>query len=307
MSKNFILGSGLTGLLAKFAFPKYSIIPFGRSRFYGPTINLGGTIIPLGDNNIVRNEKADVAIRELGFNTTYEYYPTAISYSGELTFNKRLWSQIIVDKLYTNDPHPFAAKLLSDDSSSYQITALELYNNLLTRYRSDVVEASKRKVDRITKDEIIFNDGSRTEYDKILNTIPLDALLDLMNVPHQLKSADYHVYLMATKSFNLEGAKRCFIGDLTIPFWKVNIINPEIYQFYSNGEVGGADAVFRLLTGGSYKHLADTIVRKAFPLGPPPLNITEDLKSQNIICVGQLARWDYFADITTSIIDLTRV
>ena len=89
----------MAGLLAKFVHPSYTIIPFGKSRFYAPTVKLGDAAIPIGDNNIVRNEEVDDVIKEMGFEPSFSYYPTAISYSGELTFNKRWWAQIVTDKI----------------------------------------------------------------------------------------------------------------------------------------------------------------------------------------------------------------
>jgi hypothetical protein len=152
---------------------------------------------------------------------------------------------------------------------------------------------------RIEDHKIITSKGV-IPYDRMVSTIPLNALLKIVGIGHFLEAKDYHVFLVATDAFDLEGAKRCFIGDQAIPFWKVNVIDKELYQFFSNGFVEGADVVFSLLTKKRFKVVADTVVKNAFPLGAPPTGIYEELGKLNIACVGSNARWDYFSDISTS-------
>ena len=280
------------GLLARHILgSSYKILPFKKSRYYSHKI-------PIADNEIVTSEGAQSVLKNLHLPTEAQFFPTAISYSGQLMFNKFVWAQVIVDRLYSE--HHFAAQLLGQDVTAYKISAKQLYDVLVSEYVHEFQDHIDTEVLEIRNNTIKTTKGE-IEYDNIVSTIPLDALLKIMGIKHFLEAKDYHVFLVATDAFDLESAKRCYIGDLSIPFWKVNTLDRELYQFFANGYVENADVVFSLMTKRRFRVLADTVVKNAFPLGMPPTTIYDKLKEHNITCIGSNARWDYFSDISTSI------
>lgn len=293
---NFILGSGVIGLIARHILgDKYTLIPYKKSRYYSFDV-------PTADNDIQYNEQTADLISSLHALTKKVYFPTAISLNGELFFNKEIWIDTVVSKVYGKDPHPLAAKIMSADIDAHTFTARDLYKTLIEKYAKDISSGLNKIVDSIsTSKRTITINGNTIDYEKIVSTIPLYELLKLAKIRSNLPSADYHLFLVMTDMFNLEGARRCFIGDLSIPFWKVNVFSNNVYQFFSNGEVEGAEAVFALLTKDRFKIAAGTSIEKAFPKGPPPTALLDRLKSNNIECVGNNARWDYFYDIGTSL------
>jgi hypothetical protein len=287
----FILGSGLVGLAARHILgPSYKIIPFKKSRFFSYDI-------PLADNTIVHHDSVEEFLKSLRVPTSARYFSSAISFSGQLMFNKNIWIETVISKIY-HEPPPLASKLLSAEYSVFHYTAKQLHDWLLAEYADEIKTNKDNKVDLIEEGAIVIN-GDKVDCDRIISTIPLNALLGLLRKDHDLPSADYNVFLVATNAFDLEGAERCFIGDQAIPFWKVNVISSNVYQFFANEVVETAEVVFALLTGNKFNIMAQTVMPEAFPLGIPPTGMLEDLEQMNITCVGSNARWDYFYDVST--------
>lgn len=293
MSK-FILGSGIIGLIARHILgDEYAVIPFKKSRYYSFPL-------PVADNDITHCDATREILTSLHIPEIKAYFPTAVSMAGGLFFNKSVWVDPVVDKMYGGDTHPLAAQLLSKDADAYPMIASKLYGALLEKYSDEITKRVNDEVTLISKNKIVLN-GEAHSYDKIISTIPLNALLSLTKLRGFLNSKDYHVFLVATDQFNLEGAKRCYIADAAIPFWKVNVIDDRTYQFFANGVTEGADIIFSMLTKGRFKTIASTTIKEAFPCGPPQIELLNRLKEDNIECVGSNARWDYFCDIATSI------
>jgi len=295
----FILGSGIIGLLSRHILGSdYRLIPFNKSRYYSYEV-------PIADDTITYSDQTSDVISGLNLVETHRYFPTAISISGQLVFNKEVWSQTVVDKLYRNDPHPLAAALLSKDINVHDTSAKRLFETLLAAY-SDEIMANKDAVVSSIGDHTIVIDGQKYEVDQIVSTIPLNALLEFIGIGYNFKSHDYHVSLVASDAFDLEGAQRVFIADPSIPFWKVNVLGREMYQFFSNGYVENSEAIFALMAKNRFRVMAETTVKEAFPLGEPPRELLSKLENMGIKCVGSNARWDYFFDISTSINSLLK-
>jgi hypothetical protein len=290
----FILGSGVVGLLARHILGSdYKLIPFKKSRFYSHEV-------PLADNTIVKSDQASDILSSLKLTNTSRYFPTAVSIGGQLAFNKEIWSRTVVDKLYADDPHPVAATLLAKDIDVYDASVVNLYESLLIEYSDEIMANKDSSVSFIGNHSIVI-DGTKHEASDIISTIPLNALLELVRLGHDLKSHDYHIFLVASDVFNLEGARRVFIADIPIPFWKVNILGREAFQFFSNGYIENADIIFGMMSQNRFRILDSTSVKEAFPLGPPPFALLDKLGEMGIRCIGSNARWDYFHDISTSI------
>jgi hypothetical protein len=228
------------------------------------------------------------------------FFPSAVSLNGQLLFNKHLWVNSIVEKIYQDDQHPMAAELLSADIEAHTTSIRELYGHLMEKYAQDIKSGLSRAVNSISNHKITIDD-QKIEYDKIINTIPLDAFLSITKLRLPLQADDYHVFLVATDAFDLEGAKRCFIGDMAIPFWKVNVVNRNLFQFFANGPVEGAEQIFSLLTKDRYKLIGATSVENAFPKGAPPHELLNKLEADDITCVGSNARWDYFHNVSAAL------
>jgi len=279
--------------------PEYKLIPFKKSRYYSYPI-------PIADDTIVKTGQTIDVLSSLGMPTAYRYHSVAISIAGQLLFNKEAWAQPLVDRLYRDDPHPLASALLAKESDVHNISIKELYESLLARYGDEIISNKDTVVSELG-DHFIVIDGQRHDAYKMICTIPLNASLKLAGVKHDLQSHDYHVSLVASDSFNLEGAERVFIADMSIPFWKVNVLGREAFQFFSNGYVENVEAIFALMTKNRYRMLATTSVPEAFPLGPPPMGILQKLNDMGIVCVGSNARWDYFYDVSTSLNSILNV
>jgi hypothetical protein len=289
---DIILGSGLNGLLAHLILGEQSkFIAYKKSRFFSHQI-------PISDNHIEASEDGPRLATLIGLPLRKKYFPVAVSYRGELIFNKRTWASTIVDKVFQS--HPAAYNMLCRDFNVYELTAKSLYDLLISKYQDEILK-SPPQIIRILDKRVITSDGTEISYDRIISTIPLNALLELVGDDSVLKSLDYHVFLMATDVFNLEGAQRCYIGDVAIPFWKVNVLNNNLYQFFANSEVSNAEKVFSLLAKDRFRIISNTIIKEAFPDGAPPIEIIKKLESKSIFCIGSNARWDYFFDIASSI------
>jgi hypothetical protein len=298
---NVVLGSGLIGLLARHMLgPSYKLIPFKKSRYYSHDI-------PVADTSIPYDEHTAHVLNALRLPNKSKFFPVAISYSGDLTFNKRIWAQTITDKAYKYaTPHPFATTLFASDIDVHETTAKTLYDVLLDMYIDEIKSNRNIDVVSINKNTIETNNEDII-FDKLVSTIPLNALLKLCDFEDTLASADYHVFLVATDMFDLEGARRCYIGDGAIPFWKVNVLDREVFQFFSNGFVEGAETTFAMMTQKRFRILGDTVVKEAFPLGEPPTHTYKMLEELNIVPVGSNARWDYFYDVSTCIKTLSKL
>ena len=81
----------------------------------------------------------------------------------------------------------------------------------------------------------------------------------------------------------------------------------EVFQFFSNGFVEGAETVFAMMTQKRFRILGDTVVKEAFPLGEPPTHMYAMLEKLNITPIGSNARWDYFYDVSTCIKTLSKL
>ena len=289
----FVLGSGINGLIARHVLgPSYKIIPFKKSRYYSFNI-------PTADAEIKRTDETTKLLDDLAINAIPLYFPVAVSLGGELLFNKKAWIGPVIDKIYGDNPHPLASHLLCNEGSAF-IAAKFLHDLLLDKYSDEIKRNINTVVSSIKDHYIVINDKP-TQYDSIISTIPLNALMNICGMQADLESSDYYLFLINTNFFNLEGAQRVFIGDKQIPFWKVNMIGDGLYQFFSNESVPFAEELFSRMTKNRYKIIAETSIKEAFPLGAPPAGILSRLEEDGITCIGSNARWDYFYDIATSI------
>ena len=301
---NFILGSGITGLLAKFILgDNWQLIPFGRSRFYS-------FVPPMADNHVVCHDDVEDVIRKLGFNPTFERLLRATSYSGQLLFGDATFvKDIYLDKLFHQNPHPAAKLLFRHELNIYRYaTATEVYGLLQRMYKSAIDQAIQQygTMSKIsTLDRTITTQNGSYTYSKIVSTIPLDALMEYVGTPMQLPSIDAWYYHVTTPSLNLEGARQVFVADAAFDFYKVDKLLNNQYVFHCKCDLGNPIAYLGAFLNNRLSIENASQIKKAYPIGSPP-NLNS-IEQANIFPVGSHAQWDYFMDVSSSIRRLTRL
>jgi hypothetical protein len=295
---NFILGSGITGLLAKSILGEnWQLIPFGRSRFY--SFNP-----PTADNFIVAHDSIDPIIREFTAIPKTDRLFRASSYGGQLLFADASFAKdAYISKLFGDNIHPAAKMLLRLELNVYKhVTATEIYSSLQTRYKLEIDKARQQygTVSKISyQDHTIQTSTGTYEYNKIISTIPLDALLDFIGETHSLPAVDVWYYHIATPALNFEGAQQVFVADTAFDFFKVDRVSGDQYVFHCRCDLGNPMSYLGAFTNSRLDVINATNMQKAFPVGTPPkLN---DLEKVGIYPVGQHGQWDYFMDVGASI------
>lgn len=293
----FILGSGITGLLARAILgPEWKLIPFGRSRFYS-------FVPPLADNHLVFHKDIDEIILELGFKPSTNLLMRAISYGGQLIFSDESFvKSLYLTKLFGDSPHPAGNLLLRNELNVYNVSATDLYSKLQTNYKNEINEnitkfgalSSINPIDHtLTTDKGIF------EYHKIISTIPLDSLFTYLSMPTDLPSKDVWYYEVLTPSLNFEGAKQVFVADVPFDFFKVDRLGNNQYVFHCHRDLGNPQAYLGAFLNNNLTINNFTHAEKAYPIGAPPS--ISALEADQIYPVGCHAQWDYFMDISSSI------
>ena len=295
---NFILGSGITGLLAKEVLGEsWQLIPFGRSRFYS-------FYPPTGDNFIVSHDSIDPIIREFTAIPQTDLLFRATSYGGQLLFADASFAKdSYLSKLFGANMHPAAKMLLRHELNVYKhVTATELYNTLQTRYKTQIEQARQQygTVNKIShQDHTIQTSTGTYEYNKIVSTIPLDALLEFMGETHTLQAANVWYYHITTPALNFEGARQVFVADAAFDFFKVDKISNDQYVFHCRCDLGNPMSYLGAFMNNRLSIENATNMQKAYPVGAPPK--LEEIEKVGIYCVGQHAQWDYFMDVSSSI------
>jgi len=291
---NVILGLGLIGRIACNLHPDWVVAPFGGSRFY--TFDP-----PLAENHIVVSDKISDYLGSLGYNLDVDFYKKSYSICGEL-LNEPQKSIIeeYVEKVYNTDSDLMALLLERNISSYYKnIKANELYKNFISRgFNNKVIEI--KSID--SNNRLINTSGGVIEYNKIISTIPLNVLSKLLNLENDFKAKDVYIYDITTPSLDFEGANEVLVVDKHIDFYRTQKISDARYIFYSfqrlNSEYFGAFM-------NQFAILGETVVEEYVPIGDIPK--LDDLEKVGIECVGSMARWDDFCDISTSIAKLLTI
>jgi hypothetical protein len=295
----YILGSGLTGLVARYILgDDWKLIPFGRSRFYS-------TRPVLGTNYVIRSDELDVILPELEIEPRTFQFTRAFSMAGQLIFSEQSFAkQVYIDKVFGADPHPVAGALTKTDITAYKMQAVELYLALLARYVDEIRTSSSThgKVVAIT-DHTIKTEKSTLEFDKIVSTIPLDALLEYQGAPiasqMNLPARDVWYYHVKTPAINLEGAREALVADTPYDFFKVTHVGPQEYLFHCLKDLVHPSKYLGAFLGSRLEILNSTSIAKALPVGAPPS--LKDLEAGGIYPIGDHGQWDQFMDISSSV------
>jgi hypothetical protein len=296
-----ILGSGLVGLLAKFVHPNFVFVPFKRSRYYSFEL-------PLAENIIRSHEKTDDIMEAISLENKIKIiHKCPISYQGVLFWDHTNdIKDMYLRKVY-DDPNEYTDRLLQSTFSAYPMDALTLNDMLQKRYLEEINTAIRKygQLERINLKEkkLIFRDGI-VEFNRIISTIPLDALLKLCGMSLSLKSKSICYYHIISKKVNLEGASSCLVADSMFDFFQVHkVLDGHI--FWATDRIENPHQYFGQFLGYNLDILAAERIQDALPYGSIP-DLSE-LNKHDVICVGSNAQWDDFMDLSSCIIRLLRV
>lgn len=297
----YILGSGVTGLLARHILgDSWKIIPFGRSRFYS-------TRPVLGDNFIVRSDNMDQVLQELEFMPRTYKFTRAFSIAGQLIFSEQSFAKNeYLDKVFGDNTHPAAHLLTKMEYNVYRASTLEVYLNLLTKYTGEIRKSVSEygKVIGIS-DHHIKTDKADLEFDRIVSAIPLDALLLFAGKVADMPARDIWYYHVRTPSINLEGASEALVADKPFDFFKVTHVGPNEYLFHCLRDLVNPEQYLAAFLGSKLELLNQTSVAKALPTGMPP--DLKDLEAGGVYPAGDHAQWDAFMDVSSCVNRLRKI
>ena len=299
---NIILGSGIVGLLAKLILgPSWKIVPFYRSRFF--SFNPA-----LDDNFIIRDEKLDQFINDINkiLKTPMLMYQRSWSIGGELI--KRADKELCYSwmyKLFGNDVPSQSEAYFAGKMSMfvYDMRVNQLYQELTNLYLDELKKNSAEgQISEIGDHYYIIND-KKIEYDKMVSTIPLNALLNFMNIKSNLSAKTIHYLHIETDGLNFEGANQVLVVDSVTDFFKVTNIAPNRYLFYFHKDVPNP-GTYMMGYIPKFEIIDGTSIESAIPYGNTPK--LDDLESKDIFCVGSSAQWDWCMDVGSCILRLLK-
>lgn len=303
--KNFIFGSGITGYLAKRIFMDHILIPFKRSRYFYFEI-------PWSDNFIKYDKDIDDFMRNfVADGSPMLIYKSPFSYNGQLFYDKTddIVSEYL-SKMYDDVPL-FADKLLQTTFTIYPISVKNIHDMMQHKLNGEIRSGIRlgELVNIDIKNRLFILRDSKTgatskhEYDKIISTIPLDALCRYCNLSIDIKSKNICYYVI-NADVNLEGAQQCYVVDNDISFFKVNDVGGN-YLFWSTEIIDNPYSYFGKFLNYKIDIMEAHIIDNAMPIGNiPDLRFFED---NGIYCVGSNAQWDDNMDISSSVRRLLRL
>jgi hypothetical protein len=293
---NIILGGGVVALFARDILgPDWQIIPIGRSIYYSFSP-------PLTDNYIIRD---DITDRYLETVTIPEYIKNTLSVGGYLTQDDATLHEWL-NKKYKGNVPPQAQKYWESHMGYFAYPGLnKIYAKYQEKYKGEITRNNNygalSKIDVHNHTLTLAN--KTIEYDKLINTIPLYAFLDLADINYPLPSLDMWCYHIRSDTIDLEGATNAFIVDAAIDFYQASKVGNTDYIFYANAEVAQPGTMFMSIVE-KFDLINETMIPKAIACGEIPR--LEVLDSGGIINAGS-GVWDDCLDIGSSIKRLLRM
>jgi len=287
-----ILGGGLIGLIARDILGSdWIIIPIGRSRYYSFDP-------PLADNYVVRDDLIDEYMRE--YTIVPCLYRIGYSYGGQILFNTTIPLSPYLDKLYGGNVPPHASSYWGNriDLWGYG-NCIDMYMRLQEKYKDEILNNNNiyGVPSKISDHTITAN--KQFEYDEIISTVPLPALLGWMNVSWpELKAKDVYCYHVRTDCLDFEGATHLFVADPEIEFFKASMINKQNYIFYAQKKIEQPGQYFMGFMK-RFELIAETSVPESICCGHIPA--ISDIDDADITCVGSSAVWDDCLDVGSCI------
>lgn len=298
---NAILGSGVVALLAKHILgADWTIVPFGRSRFY--SFNP-----PLDDNFIIVDKEIDEIIKSLGYGTTPIWYKRSFSVGGQLSQSKDLvsdWLIRVFGSSYPSQALPYLNDRLSGFFVYGDVRTNKLYQSLQNTYAEEIQkQTALGKVTKI-KDKVIYRDGGNNiEFDNLVSTIPLNYLYSLLGFGHDLTYKDIHCVHLATTKLDFEGSMQVMLVNPPLAFYKVSKISKSRYLFYMDQDVPNIGQ-YLMPVLEDFDLLDGTLIPDALPLGER--SDLSGLEAHGIFCVGSYAQHDWCCDVGSNILRLIR-
>lgn len=296
MTKKFILGSGIVGLLAREILgDEWEIVPYGRSRFYSFKPSLA-------DNFIVRDERIDDFITHIGgkiaslYSIKYSLGGHILPYSTEVC---DLWLGKTFGMESPSRARPYMGA--RQVFSIYDIRINVLYEQLQNKYKSELHK--KHTVTKIGDHYIIIN-GERVEFDKIVNTIPLNVLSSTLGINQysNLTSRQVWYYHIKTDELDFEGSNQLLVAD-QYKFYKCSNIAKDRYLFECNEDLQLPGQYFMYFMN-KFDLIDGTTMQNAIPCGERP-NM-EALDKLGVFNVGSYAEWDWCACVGSNILRLLK-
>jgi len=299
---NFILGSGVVGLIAKELFPDYVLVPFKKSRYYHFEI-------PLADNVIKYDKRINDFMSGVCPVSTPIIEKQAFSFKGQLIFEDiKDLKELYFKKIYDYDLPSYIDPLIQITYSRYPFTVQQLHNKLQDKFLDQINQnvAQYGQLNKIdTQSHTLSFSKESVQYDNIISTIPLDALLKLIGMSMDLKSHDVCFYDIIAPKVDLEGAESCMVVDEELLFFKVIKIGKSEYVFWTFDKLDQSYEYFGKFLTYNLDMVEAHRIEKAIPMGlPPDLSVFNNF---NIICVGSNAQWDDWMDVTSCIIRLLKI
>jgi hypothetical protein len=299
---NVIFGSGVVGLLAKFILgPSWTIVPFYKSRFYSFNPSLD-------DNFIIRDDQIDDVIKEI----THEIKPTIYEYKRAWSIGGQIltsWNSAICDDwLYKifGDKVPSQSSVYNKDRmlfGVYGIRVNDLYARLMNLFIDELkAEYAKGQVQSVG-DHYFVRNNTKLEFDRAINTVPLNHISKLCGKDLQLPNKHIHYWHVRTDELDFEGNNQLLVADNLFGFYKVTNIAPGRYMFYCHENIDNP-GVYLMGFMRKFDIIDGTSISEAMPLGSMPnLNWLENI---GIYSVGSYAQWDWCADVGSNILKIVR-
>lgn len=301
---NFILGSGIVGRIAKCILGDgWTIIPFNKSRYY--------EFYPsLADDFLVCNPKVDDFLTDIGipFSGGRIFLKRGFSVGGQLLFNN---SPMTIEP-YLKRTYEQLPKIPSDifnDRMVYSLSCNKLYSFLFDKVVEHLRNGTENfgdSVESINLEKKEIKTNKRTfEFDKIISTIPLNALYKFLHKQALFESNDVFFYYLISEQVDIEGCTTAFVVDSHIEFHKVSLVKPDHYLFWCYNILDNPYTYLGSIIGHRMEIEGSWFVEEAVPTSPPPSDLKK-LEEDGIFCVGSNAQWDDFMDVSSTILRLIR-
>ena len=294
---NVIFGSGIVGLLARMILgDSWTIIPFYKSRFF--SFNPA-----LDDNFIICDDKIDPFVKDLSntIGLSKYLYTRAWSINGSIykEWDKLLcndWLSKIFGYRAPSQAEPYYSSRMN--LTVYDLRVNELYEKLLQQYGDDLKrEASKGLVESIG-DHYFIRGGVRYDFNNAVSTIPLNVLLNLANISHNLESKPVYYFHIRTDHLDFEGFNQLLVVDNSFSFFKATNVAPGRYLIYAHEDIHNPGMYFMPFMR-DFDLLDGTTIDGVLPLGDIP---KVNLDKFGIFCVGSYAQWDWCMDVGSCIL-----
>lgn len=294
---NFILGSGIVGLLAKRMYPEFELIPFKRSRYYSFEI-------VLADNFLIYNKKIDDFMNQLGISCEVEFKKQAYSLKGQLIFDEiDELKQSYFSRVYGYQMPSHIGSLIKNTVTTYPKSVKAVHDRLVEKSLNDFMNTKQKYGELVSinfENKKLYFTNREVDFDKIISTIPLDALCQFCNIKMDLKSRSVCYYDIQTSAVDLEGASSCIVID-DYEFFKV-VPQNERFLFWTFDKLEQPYKYFGQFFGYNFDIIESFRIDKAIPIGEKP-NL-DVLEGNNVYCVGSNAQWDDFMDVSSCVLRL---